>query len=95
MRIAVIGSGGREHAIIWKLRENENIKEIYALPGNAGIGQVARCVDISVEDISGICEFSKRNNIDMVVVGPEVPLGGEQSIHKGISETSQNPNSGV
>lgn len=74
MRIAVIGSGGREHAIIWKLRENENIKEIYALPGNAGIGQVARCVDISVEDISGICEFSKRNNIDMVVVGPEVPL---------------------
>lgn len=74
MRIAVIGSGGREHAIIWKLRENENIKEIYALPGNAGIGQVARCVNISVEDISGICEFSKRNNIDMVVVGPEVPL---------------------
>lgn len=74
MKIAVVGSGGREHAIIWKLLENKKIDKIFALPGNGGISQLAECIDIGADKIDEICDFAEKEAVDMVVVGPEVPL---------------------
>ena len=74
MKIMVVGGGGREHAIIKKLKENKNIEKIYALPGNGGIAADAECVAISATDIDGICEFAKNNPIDYAVVAPDDPL---------------------
>lgn len=74
MKILVVGSGGREHAICWKLKQSPKVTEIFCAPGNGGIAKDAKCVDIKAEDIDGICEFAVENKIDMVVVGPEVPL---------------------
>ncbi|MFZ5966870.1 MAG: phosphoribosylamine--glycine ligase [Bacillota bacterium] len=74
MKILVIGSGGREHTIIWKLKQSPRVSKIYCAPGNAGIGQMAELVDIPVEDIDGLCQFAKNEKIDLTVVGPEVPL---------------------
>ncbi len=73
MNIIVIGSGGREHAIIKKLRENSEIEKIYALPGNAGMTE-AECVPIGAKDISSIVDFVKENNIGFAVVAPDDPL---------------------
>lgn len=69
-----MGSGGREHAIAWKLAQSPKVDELYCAPGNAGIVDVAECVNIKAEDIEGICDFAVAEKIDMVVVGPEVPL---------------------
>lgn len=74
MKILVVGSGGREHAIAWKLAQSPKVDELYCAPGNAGIVDVAECVNIKAEDIEGICDFAVAEKIDMVVVGPEVPL---------------------
>ena len=74
MKILVVGGGGREHAIIKKLRENQSIEEIYALPGNGGIAQDATCVNISATDIDGIVKFATENGIDYAVVAPDDPL---------------------
>lgn len=74
MKILIVGNGGREHAIAWKLSQSSRVTKLYCAPGNAGIAKEAECVDIKAEDIDGICAFSKEKNIDMVVVGPEVPL---------------------
>ncbi len=74
MKVLVIGSGGREHAIIWKLRESSKISKIYCAPGNGGISQLCECVEIESENIDELVKFSKKNKIDFVVVGPEVPL---------------------
>lgn len=74
MKIMVVGGGGREHAIIRKLKENKNITEIFALPGNAGIGQDATCIGIKATDIDGIADFAGKNNIDFAVVAPDDPL---------------------
>jgi phosphoribosylamine--glycine ligase len=74
MKILVVGGGGRENAICWKLSESKNVKKIYCAPGNPGISKYADCVDIKVDDITGLCNFAKKENIDLVVVGPEVPL---------------------
>lgn len=74
MKILIVGSGGREHAIAWKLSQSSKVDEIYCAPGNAGIGEVATCVDIKAEDIEGICKFAKETAVDMAVIGPEVPL---------------------
>ncbi|MCK4596050.1 phosphoribosylamine--glycine ligase [candidate division WOR-3 bacterium] len=72
MEVAVIGGGGREHALIWQLSKSSLVDEIYALPGNGGIEGIAECVDIKADDIEGLVKFSK--NVDVVVVGPENPL---------------------
>ncbi len=72
MRILVVGGGGREHALVWKLAQFH--KTIYCAPGNTGISQVAECVDIQATDITGLAEFAARERIDLTVVGPEVPL---------------------
>ena len=74
MNILVVGGGGREHTIIKKLKENKNIAQIYALPGNGGIAADAICVNIGATDIDGIVAFAKENKIDYAVVAPDDPL---------------------
>ncbi|MBQ5590993.1 MAG: phosphoribosylamine--glycine ligase [Clostridia bacterium] len=74
MKVMVVGGGGREHAIIKKIKENSKIEEIYALPGNGGISEDAKCVDIKATDIEKIVEFAKNNSIDFAVVAPDDPL---------------------
>lgn len=74
MKIIVVGGGGREHAIIKKLKENKKIEKIYALPGNGGMINDAQCVDIGAKDIDGIVKFAKENQIDFAVVAPDDPL---------------------
>ncbi len=74
VKVMVVGSGGREHAIIKKLKENDTIEKIFALPGNGGISKDAECVDIKATDIDAIVEFAEKNNIDFAVVAPDDPL---------------------
>lgn len=74
MKVLVVGSGGREHAICWKLSQSPKVTELYCAPGNAGISQQAVCVDVAAEDIDGICKLAEEKKIDMAVIGPEVPL---------------------
>jgi len=74
MRVLVVGQGGREHALCWKLKQSPLVKEIYAAPGNAGIAQVADCVPIGVADIIELADFADKLKIDLTVVGPELPL---------------------
>ncbi len=74
MNILVIGSGGREHAIIWKLRQSPLVKGLFCAPGNAGIAPLARLISLKPTDIQGLIRFVKENNVDLTVVGPEQPL---------------------
>ena len=74
MKMMVVGSGGREHAIIKKLKENTSISEIFALPGNGGIANDATCVDISATDLDGVVNFAVENKIEYAVVAPDDPL---------------------
>ena len=74
MKVLVVGSGGREHAISWKLKQSPKVSELYCAPGNAGIADDAVCVDVGAEDIPGIVRLAKEKNIEMAVIGPEVPL---------------------
>ncbi len=74
MKILVVGGGGREHAIIKKIKENKNVEKIYALPGNGGMAEDAECVDIGAKDIDKIVEFAKANSIDYAIVAPDDPL---------------------
>jgi len=74
MNILIIGSGGREHALVWKLAQSPRVTKIYCAPGNAGTAQVAENIDIASEDIMGLREFALHNRIDLTVVGPEAPL---------------------
>ncbi|MBI5699763.1 phosphoribosylamine--glycine ligase [Candidatus Saganbacteria bacterium] len=74
MNILVIGSGGREHALCWKLAQSPKVSKIFCAPGNAGTSQVAENVDIKAEDLPHLLKFAKEKSIDLTVVGPEVPL---------------------
>ena len=74
MRILIVGSGGREHALAWKIAQSPKADEIYCAPGNAGIAKVAECVDIKVTDISSLLAFAIEKKIDMAIIGPESPL---------------------
>ena len=74
MKILIVGGGGREHAIAWKLAQSPKVDKLYCAPGNAGIAEVAECVAVKAEDVAGICSFAKDNKIDLTVIGPEVPL---------------------
>lgn len=74
MKVMVVGSGGREHALIWKLLQSPKVNYVYCAPGNGGIRQMAECVDIKADDIEGLCRFAKKQSIDLTLVGPEVPL---------------------
>ena len=74
MKVLVIGSGGREHALVWKISQSPKVDKIYCAPGNAGIAQQAECVAIKADDLEGLLAFAQQNQIDLTVVGPEVPL---------------------
>ncbi len=74
MKILVVGSGGREHALVWKLRQSPRVEKIYCAPGNAGIAGIAECVAIDASDIEGLVAFAEQHGIDCTVVGPEAPL---------------------
>jgi phosphoribosylamine--glycine ligase len=74
MNILVIGSGGREHALVWKIQQSSKVKKIYCAPGNAGIADLAECVDIAADNIKGLLKFAQEKKIDLTVVGPEAPL---------------------
>jgi phosphoribosylamine---glycine ligase len=74
MRVLVVGQGGREHALVWRLSQNPTVDRLFAAPGNAGIEEVASCVHAAATDIPGIVELVDREGVDLTVVGPETPL---------------------
>ena len=74
MRILVVGGGGREHALVWKIAASPLVQRLYCAPGNAGIAETATCVDIAAEDIGGLLAFARDQRIDLTVCGPEMPL---------------------
>ena len=74
MKVLVIGSGGREHALVWKLRQSAAVEKLYCAPGNAGIAADAECVAIGAEELDKLADFVRSKKIDLVVVGPEAPL---------------------
>ena len=74
MKVLVVGSGGREHAICWKLAQSPKVDELYCAPGNAGIAQSAQCVDVKATDVDGMVRWAKDNAMDFVVVAPDDPL---------------------
>ncbi|OIO33960.1 MAG: phosphoribosylamine--glycine ligase [Candidatus Omnitrophica bacterium CG1_02_40_15] len=74
MNVLVIGSGGREHAIVWKLSQSKKVKKIFCAPGNSGIKEIAELVDVKPDDVPRLLDFAKNNKIDLTVVGPEAPL---------------------
>ena len=74
MKVLVVGSGGREHAICTSIRKSPKLEELYCAPGNAGIAQIAKCVPIGVMEFARIAEFAAENTIDLVVVAPDDPL---------------------
>ncbi len=74
MNVLLIGSGGREHALAWALRNSPLLSKLYCAPGNGGIAEVAECVEIAAADHAAVLRFCKDNAIDFVVIGPEAPL---------------------
>src|SRR3954454_16004288 len=74
MKVLVVGGGGREHAIVWKLSQSPKVTRIYCAPGNPGISKLAECVSIAVSEIEKLADFAKKEQIDLTFVGPEEPL---------------------
>jgi phosphoribosylamine---glycine ligase len=74
MRVLIVGGGGREHALAWKLRLSPRLTQLYCAPGNAGIAEHATCVPIAIDDVKGLLRFAREQKIDLTVVGPELPL---------------------
>lgn len=74
MKVLVIGSGGREHALVWKIAQSPLVEKIYCAPGNAGIGEIAELVDLAPDNVKGLRRFAEKERIELTVVGPELPL---------------------
>jgi len=74
MKVLVVGGGGREHALVWKIAQSPKVSQIFCAPGNAGIAKLAQCVPIGAEEIVALADFAQREGIDLTVVGPEAPL---------------------
>lgn len=74
MKILIVGSGGREHALAWKIAQSPGLDKLYCAPGNAGIARQADCIDIDADDIDALCNFARKERVDLTVVGPEKPL---------------------
>jgi len=74
MKVLVVGSGGREHALVWKIAQSSRVKEVLCAPGNGGISRIARCIAIAADDLEGLARFAQDEKIDLTVVGPEIPL---------------------
>lgn len=74
MKVLVVGSGGREHAIVWRLKQSSSVTELFCAPGNAGIAELAECIPIKADDIYGLAQFAQTHSVDLTVVGSEAPL---------------------
>jgi phosphoribosylamine--glycine ligase len=74
MKVLVVGGGGREHSLVWKIGQSPMVSKLFCAPGNAGIAQTAECVDIPATDLEGLASFAEGNGVDLTVVGPELPL---------------------
>nr|HPI49386.1 phosphoribosylamine--glycine ligase family protein [Hyphomonadaceae bacterium] len=74
MKILIVGSGGREHALAWRLKQSPRVTEIMAAPGNPGIARIATCVPVAADNIEGLVALAKQERPNLVIVGPEVPL---------------------
>src|SRR5438874_3568049 len=74
MKILVIGGGGREHALVWKLKQSSSIDRIFCAPGNAGTAEIAENIAVSATDLAQLLRFAKQNDVDLTVVGPDDPL---------------------
>src|SRR3990167_3167612 len=74
MNILVIGSGGREHALVWKIGRSKRVSKIFCAPGNSGIAKIAECIPISHDDIQSLLSFAHKEKVGLTVVGPEAPL---------------------
>lgn len=74
MQVLVIGGGGREHTLVWKLAQSKSVTKIYAAPGNPGMKDLAECVDLDIADLDGLADWAEKHDIDLTVVGPEAPL---------------------
>ncbi len=74
MKVLVVGGGGREHTLVWKISQSPQVKDLYCAPGNGGISKIAHCIDIETTDLEGLARFCKDHKIDLTVVGPELPL---------------------
>ena len=74
MKVLVIGGGGREHSLIWKIAQSPEVSKIFCAPGNPGISELAECINITADQTSLLCEFAVKENIGLTVVGPEAPL---------------------
>jgi phosphoribosylamine--glycine ligase len=88
MKILVVGGGGREHALVWKIAQSQAAGEIIAAPGNAGIAGLARCVAVGAEDVGGLLRLVEEEDVDLVVIGPEAPLAlglADRLIERGVT----------
>jgi len=74
MKVLVVGSGGREHALVWKLNNSQKVDKVYCAPGNAGISKIADCVDIGANDVEKLADFAQKEGVGLTIVGPEEPL---------------------
>ena len=74
MKVLVIGGGGREHSLVWKIRQSPKVSGVLCAPGNAGIEEIATCVDVAANDLEGLVRLAKREGVGLTVVGPEIPL---------------------
>ncbi|MFO8007965.1 MAG: phosphoribosylamine--glycine ligase, partial [Candidatus Brocadiia bacterium] len=86
MKVLVVGGGGREHALVWKIADSPLVEQVFCAPGNAGIAELAECVDIDQTDVLQLRRFARQNGMDLTVVGPEAPLV------KGIVDAFQSSN---
>ena len=91
MKVLVIGGGGREHALCWKLRQSPRITKLYCAPGNGGIAQDAEIVPADVKDVAGLASLAQKLSIDLTIVGPELPL----TLGIELRETPDQPESGI
>jgi len=74
MKVLLVGSGGREHALAWKLLQDDPTIELICAPGNAGIAEITDCIPVKATDIKGLAAFAERARVDLTVVGPEIPI---------------------
>jgi phosphoribosylamine--glycine ligase len=74
MKVLVVGNGGREHALAWKIRQSPLVSELYCAPGNAGVAEIADCVPIDASNIVEVADFAQTIKADLTVVGPELPM---------------------
>ena len=98
MKVLIIGSGGREHAIAWSAARSPKVEKIYCAPGNAGIGQLAECVPIGAMEFDRLADFAEENSVDLTIVGMDDPLVGGLSTFlrpegSGLSGQGQMPRS--